>query len=64
MYKRHIQVCAARDQKQREEEGKALVERCTPTPEPYIKASSGEAESVLGADFGMEMVMNDGAPTL
>lgn len=63
MYKRHIQVCEARGQKQREEMNQTLVERCTPTPEPYIQASgSEEVESELGADFGMETVMNYGAP--
>lgn len=37
------------------------MERYTPTPEPFIHASSDE-EVELGAEFDMDMTTDQGAP--
>lgn len=63
-YKRHIPVCEARSRRQREEAVRTLVERDTPTPEPYSPASgSREVGSEVQSEFGTEMAVNHGAPT-
>lgn len=41
-YKQHVPFCEAQSQAVRDEEAHVLVERYTPTPEPYTQVSSSE----------------------
>ena len=63
-YKRHVPFCEARSQAVRDEEAHLLMERYTPTPEPYTQASSSEdSECKLGD--GSDMAVTDpGVPIL
>ena len=62
-YKRHFRLCEARSQRLRDEEAQTLIERYTPTPEPYTPAPSEDTQFELGAGFGsVGIAPEDGAP--